>query len=352
MDLLSDVLGVLHLRGAIFFTAHIRGAWSIESPDPEALARLLGLRRECVALFHLVAEGSCRVALEGGEPIVAGPGSIVILPRGDRHLLGSDLSRKPTRLKSIFFSWSGPEVPCLRQGDGAPETRLVCGYLRCDQRFNPLVGALPALLVDHPGDGVFEAVPHPGAPGGLRAQGEDDGWLARTFRHTVEEAEARRPGSAVMLPRLAELMFVEVLRRYMRLLPKGETGWLAAARDARVGRALRLLHEAPARKWRVADLARESGMSRSAMGERFQSLVGESPMRYLTRWRMHLAEQLLPDPELAVAQVASQVGFDSAVAFHRAFKRQTGLTPVEWREARAQTVHRAGKESAKHAAMA
>ncbi len=338
MDVLSDVLQAIHLRGAVFFTARITGPWAVESPAPDSLARLLRIREECVALFHLVTEGSCFVALPSGEPVRARADSIVVLPRADPHRIGSDPSIAPVHLESVFDAWSGSEVPCLRmeRGSGAP-TRLICGYLRCDQRFNPLVGALPALLVDQPALGRLYAAPGPGQPGSLEAPtGENgDGWLSRTFRHTVEEAEGGRPGSAVILPRLAELMYVEVLRHYMQLLPRGETGWLAAVRDPRIGHALRLLHEQPARSWSVPDLAREIGLSRSALGERFHALVGEPPVRYLARWRIHLAEQLLTDPDLSVAEVASRVGFDSPVAFHRAFKRQVGRTPAEWRTAHA-----------------
>jgi AraC-like DNA-binding protein len=340
MDVLSDVLRLIHLRGAVFFTADMAGRWAVESPDRKAVARLLRIQEACVALFHLVVEGRCTVALGSGEGVTADAGSIVILPRGDTHRLGTDLSLEPMRVQSIMYSGDGPEIPYLKHGSGDSRTRLICGYLRCDQQFNPLMGALPALLVDHPADGRLDAEFGPGGPAPIRAQvlGHGDGWLGRTFTYVVEEAEARRPGSAVMLPRLAELMYIEVLRRYMQLLPAEGTGWLAAARDPRVGQALRLLHEQPARNWEVAALAREVGVSRSVLGERFQSLVGEPPMRYLARWRMHMAERLLTQPDLSVAEVAARVGFESSVAFHRAFKRHAGQTPVEWRAARVNDV--------------
>lgn len=334
MDVLSDVLRVIHLQGAIFFTADLSGPWSVESPTPERLARLLGIRAECLSLFHLVVAGRCWFALEDAEPVEARGGDLVILPRGDAHRLGSDLSLPPVRLKSVFYSWSGPEVPRLARGSGGDPTRLVCGYLHCDQRFNPLVGALPPLLVDSPAEGRLVAAPASGRPGWLRSDGPDAGaeWLARTFRHAAEEAEARRPGSAVMLPRLAELMYVEVLRQYMRLLPRGETGWLAAARDVQVGHALRLLHERPEHKWTVAELARTVGLSRSALGQRFQALVGHPPIHYLAAWRMNLAQQLLRKGELSISQIAARVGFESDVAFHRAFKRAVGRPPASWRD--------------------
>ncbi len=334
MDVLSDVLRVIHLQGAVFFTADLSGPWSVASPEPDRLARLLGIRAECVSLFHLVVAGRCWLALGGAEPVEARAGDVVILPRGDAHRLGSDPSLPPIRLKSIFYTWSGPEVPRLAHGSGGDPTRLICGYLHCDQQFNPLVGALPPLLVDRPAKGSMLAAPAAGRPSWLRSDGPDAGgeWLARTFRHAAEEAEARRPGSAVMLPRLAELMYVEVLRRYLRLLPAGQTGWLAATRDPQVGHALRLLHEKPGHRWTVPELARAVGLSRSALGKRFQDLVGQPPMRYLAGWRMNLAQQLLRQPELSIPQIAGRVGFDSDVAFHRAFKRAVGCPPARWRD--------------------
>jgi AraC-like DNA-binding protein len=332
MDLLSDVLRFIRLRGAVFFTARMAGRWAVASPRPEELARLVRIREDCIALFHLVTSGECSIALDGDGPVRAPAGSIVVLPRGEAHRIGNDLSLQPMRLQSVY-SWSNAETPCISHGSGDVTTRLVCGYLRCDRRFDPLVGALPSLLVDQPGEGKLVAARGRGARTWLRAEvdGEGDGWLARTFRHTMEEAEARRPGSAVMLPRLVELMYVEVLRRYMRLLPPGEPGWLSACRDVHVGQALRLLHEDPARKWTVSALAARVGVSRSSLGDRFHALLGEPPMHYLARWRMHLAEQLLEEPELSIAEVSERVGFDSAVAFHRAFKRHVGIPPGEWR---------------------
>ena len=156
-------------------------------------------------------------------------------------------------------------------------------------------------------------------------------WLSTTLKYTVHEARAGHPGNAAMLGRLTELMFVEILRQYMRQLPPDNTGWLAGLNDPCVGKALRLMHAEPGRNWTVDELAREAAVSRSVLAERFTILVGESPMKYLGNWRIQLAKQLLRDGA-SIQQVASKVGYDSEAAFNRAFKRATGSPPAAWRK--------------------
>jgi AraC-like DNA-binding protein len=152
------------------------------------------------------------------------------------------------------------------------------------------------------------------------------------MRHSIEEADGARPGSFAMLARLTELLYVEVLRRYMQQLPSGHTGWLAGVKDPEVGRALRLLHARPERQWTVEDLAREVGVSRSGLAQRFTELTGEAPMRYLTGWRIELAKHLILQASLSIAEVAERVGYESEAAFNRAFKHHVGVPPVGWRK--------------------
>jgi AraC-like DNA-binding protein len=208
----------------------------------------------------------------------------------------------------------------------------VCGYLHCDQRFNPLIGALPTLLCVCGGERGGD----PSEVEAARRSGvvlvEADGWLASTLRHTIEEADGMRPGSSAMLARLTELLYVEVLRRYMQRLPSGQTGWLAGVKDPEVGRALRLMHARPERQWTVEDLAHEVGVSRSGLAQRFTELTGDAPMRYLTGWRIQLAKHLILHADLSIAKVADRVGYESEAAFNRAFKRHVGVPPVAWRK--------------------
>ena len=137
-----------------------------------------------------------------------------------------------------------------------------------------------------------------------------------------------------MLTRLAELMFIEVLRRYLDELPPEQTGWLAGLRDDVVGRVLALLHAEPGHPWTLPELAREAASSRSNVARRFTEIVGQPPMQYLAQWRMQVAANLLVQSGAKVATIATEVGYDSEAAFSRAFKRATGLAPGAWREAR------------------
>jgi AraC-like DNA-binding protein len=209
----------------------------------------------------------------------------------------------------------------------------VCGYLNCDQRFSPLIEALPTMLVvrsrnDYSGIDAIDA-------GGSRPLSVPQGsgtWLGTTLEFTFNEARAARPGNAAILGRLTELMFVEILREYMQRLTDDQGGWLAGLNDPYVGKALQVMHANPARDWTVDDLAREVAISRSVLAQRFSELVGETPMRYLANWRMQLAKQMMRDGSSNIQEVATRVGYDSEAAFNRAFKRATGSPPAAWRK--------------------
>jgi AraC-like DNA-binding protein len=188
----------------------------------------------------------------------------------------------------------------------------VCGFIGCDLKpFNPLIATLPRLL-HLPADG---------------RSGPSEQFA--TF--AAAESAARRPGSEALLERLSEMMFVDAIRRHVEQMPVGTTGWLAGLRDRYVGRALALLHAQPAGPWTIEELSSQVGLSRSALHERFVSLIGQPPMQYLTNWRMQLASRLLLEGRATVARVAADVGYDSEAAFARAFKRLVGMPPAAWR---------------------
>jgi AraC-like DNA-binding protein len=329
MDVLSDVLRVVRLTSAVFFTARFSSPWSIESPPSDHLVRFLRLRAESIALFHVLVEGQCWVAIDGHAPLEMEARDVIIFPHGDPHIMCSHMGARPQPISSLLPSRHSDEIPQFDHGGGGEATRFVCGYLHCDQRFNPLIGALPPMLCVHGRDRSSR---------GATAQRPDvalvdaDGWLASTLGHTIEEADGMRPGSPAMVARLTELLYVEVLRRHMQQLPSGHTGWLAGVKDPEVGRALRLLHARPEHQWTVEDLAREVGVSRSGLAQRFTKLIGEAPMQYLAGWRIQLAKHLILQADLSVAEVADRVGYESEAAFNRAFKRHVGTPPVAWRK--------------------
>jgi AraC family transcriptional regulator, alkane utilization regulator len=334
MDVLSDVLRVVRLTSAVFFTARFSSPWSIESPPPDQLARSLRLRAESIALFHVLVEGQCWITLKGHVPLQLKAHDVIIFPHGDAHVLSSPIGARPRPIGALLPSQPSEEIPQLDFGGGGDATRFICGFLHCDQRFNPLIGALPTLLCVYSREGGGQSEPaeieKAKRPGVVLV--DADGWLGSALRHSIEEADGTRPGSSAMLARLIELLYVEVLRRYMQRLPSGHTSWLAGVKDPEVGRALRLLHARPERQWTVEDLAREVGVSRSGLAQRFTELTGEAPMRYLTGWRIQLAKHLILQAGLPIAEVADRVGYESEAAFNRAFKRRVGEPPVAWRK--------------------
>jgi AraC-like DNA-binding protein len=331
MDVLSDVLRVVRLSGAVFFTADFSAPWAIESPIPEMLASAVMPEAECVVLFHILVEGECEVVCQRHPVTTMETGDVVVFPRGDQHTMRSHGAATPTPLASIYSPGGHDEPPQLSYGGGGRTSRFVCGYLNCDQRFSPLVEALPTMLLVRSRDdySAIDAVDASGSRPTVVPQGSGT-WLGTTLKFTINEARAARPGNAAMLGRLTELMFVEILREYMHRLPANQGGWLAGLNDVHVGKALRLLHANPMRNWTVDELARESAISRSTLAEKFTELVGDAPIRYLANWRMQLAKQMLREGA-HVQEVATRVGYESEAAFNRAFKRATGSPPAAWR---------------------
>jgi AraC family transcriptional regulator, alkane utilization regulator len=333
MDVLSDTLRTVRLAGAVFFTARFSEPWSVGSANGRELAQLLRLPTDCVTYFHVLVEGGCLVELEDRETFQLVAGDVLIFPRGPAHVMATDLRKIPIPLGDLLPPLSEGRIPDIFTGGAGEVSRFVCGYLYCDQEFNPLLGALPEALV------VRQRVPEERlqAPrnqisrnGRVAVIGSGE-WLASTLLRTIDEADSAVPGSATMLGRLVEILFVEVLRCYMLALPQNERGWLAGVRDPVVGQALRLLHASPERDWTVEDLARDIAVSRSTLADSFTALIGEPPMRYLTRWRMQLAKDLLRHSTGGIAAVAERVGYASEAAFNRAFKRYTGQPPASWR---------------------
>ena len=332
IDVLSDVLRVVRLSGAVFFTAEFSSPWAVESPPPEALASIVMPDAECVVLFHVLIDGECVVECQSHPAVKMETGDVIVFPHGHSHTMGSRDAVKATPIGAVFTPGSRDELPQICFGGGGRASRFVCGYLNCDQRFSPLIGALPTMLLvrsrdDYAGIEAIDA-------GGRRPTAVPRGtgtWLGTTIKFTINEARSSRPGNTAVLGRLTELMFVEILREYMQQLPEDHGGWLAGLNDPHVGKALRLLHASPMRNWTVEELSREAAISRSALAERFTQLVGEAPMRYLANWRMQLAKQLLREGTHSIQEVATRVGYESEAAFNRAFKRATGSPPATWR---------------------
>jgi transcriptional regulator GlxA family with amidase domain len=159
-------------------------------------------------------------------------------------------------------------------------------------------------------------------------------WIENSIRFSVGAAGGSNAGSDLVVAKLSEVLFVETLRRYVSSLPPGQTGWLAGVRDPAVGQALALMHKDPAHAWTVEDLARQVGLSRSRLTDRFRHFLGESPMAYLAQWRLELGAESLRSTQDSVAEIALAVGYGSEAAFNRAFKREFDCPPAQFRRSR------------------
>lgn len=313
-DALSDVLRTVRLTGAVFFDVDASSPWVAEAPPGRLLAPYVMPGAQHLIEYHVVTTGSCWGGLAGEPQVQLMAGDVIVFPHGDAHVMSSAPGMRAPADANTVPKPPHPPLPIrIRQGGGGPDgSRVICGFLSCDVRpFNPLLATLPRLL-------RVSELP-----------GED--WLSHFVRFALQEANQQSAGGECMLARMSELMFVEVVRRYLKSLPPDQTGWLAGLRDRHVGCALSLLHGRPAHPWTLDELARQAGTSRSVLAERFQHFLGQPPMHYLTRWRMQLAAGLLTRGVSNVAGVAAEVGYDSEAAFSRAFKKFVGVPPATWR---------------------
>lgn len=311
-DPLQVALEQLRLEGAVFLRAEYRERWAYESLTGPATARLLRPGTDRVILFHVVAAGSCWVAVGNGEKHWASAGDVIVLPYGDQHRMGGVEDAEPVPIASILRMPPWTTMPVIRHGQDGKRTDVVCGYLHSrDLLFDPRLRAFPPVFVVRP-------------PAGPAAD-----WVRANIAYALARTEATQPGAVPT--RLPELLLVEVLRLHLASSPAAAHGWIAALHDPVVSPALALLHRAPEHRWTVTELAMGAAVSRSLLDSRFRHVLGRSPIRYLTDWRMHLAQDLLATTALGVAAVGHRVGYDAEEAFSRAFKRAYGCSPSAWR---------------------
>ena len=313
-DLLTDMLRAVRLTGSVFFNATFSEPFGVISPKRfDAGLPMAHLRH--ISVFHLITSGGCTFEAASGDRRDVGAGDVLLIPFADQHRFwrgeGAEMVPVPSFLQPgpIEGMWTA------RHGGGGEETRLLCGFLESSEFSGiPLFRTLPELLVAHVGDDRVGEL------------------MAATVRQVMALVEQGSPGAQDMLGRQMELLFVEMLRRHAATLPTGSKGWLAALNDPLVGRALRLIHAEPARRWTADDLAREAGSSRTVLADRFNALLGRPPIDYVTGWRIQLAADRLRNGRDAIAVIANDIGYESEAAFARAFKRVTGSTPGRWRD--------------------
>lgn len=312
MDALSAALRDLRVTGALLFNAEMGAPWGYATPPSQEFAPLIAPGSEHLVLFHLITSGSA-TARVGEQEVTLEAGDIVVIPHSEAHQLWHGRSPHLVDGGRLLPKVLSGSFALERGGGRGAKTTFVCGYFGCERYAERLflAGLPPIFKVHIRGDGAGQ-------------------WLEQAIRHALE-GDSGRAGQAAVLARLAEALFVETLCRYMAELPREQTGWLAAVRDDVAGNALALLHRDPARAWTLETLAQEAGTSRSVLAERFNCLLGESPLAYLARWRLQLAARLLQTTDQKVLNVALHVGYQSEAAFNRAFKAQFALPPGAYR---------------------
>ena len=310
VDVFGDVLAAIRLRSVIYFQAFFHPPWGLRVPAQGQVTR-----------FHLATRGGCWIRLDTGPPLRLEEGDLVLVPHGSAHLL-SDSPERPVRpLDDVLSRAERRPERQLIYGEvmppppGSPPSILVCGHLAFEEGLtHPLFSDLPKLMP-------------------VRADTmRDSGWLTGALEFMRREAESDRPGAEAIANRIAEVFFIQVARAYMDST-EGGSRFLAALADPQVLRSLQAMHRSLARDWTVEDLATEAAMSRAAFAARFQALVGQPPIAYLTQWRLLRAAQLLRETALPVKAIAHDVGYRSARALDKAFLARFGRPPLSFRGA-------------------
>jgi AraC-like DNA-binding protein len=313
MDALSDLLQVMRLTGGVFLEARFTAPWSVLSRlRPQDCRAFLSDPAEVIA-YHYVIRGRLLLQVAGEEVVEVRDGEAVLLPRNDPHVLGSAAGLDAIEARDLMQRGEGGLARIIHGGGGAP-THLVCGFLGSAQRGNPLIAGLPRVLkID-------------------MAEAGSDAWIESSIRFALRGLREGLIGASTVMSRLSELMFVEAVRRYAAALPVEQRGRLFALRDPYVGKALALVHGRPGHPWTAESLACEVSLSRSAFADRFASVVGMPPKRYLIFWRLQVAKEKLREGLKPIAQIAHEVGYEAEAAFNRAFKREFGMPPAAWRK--------------------
>ena len=305
MDVLGDILSSLQLSGGVVVDARAAGDWCmIAQFTAEHCAAYFPVPGTLIG-YHYVRSGELWVEVDGLPPVHASEGSVLVFPRNDRHLLYSRPGLPPIDADDLLQPGkNGGPARIVIDGDG-PVTQIYCGFLGVSAQKHPLIDALPPLLF-------------------LRDDEAARAWVATSMRFLSDQ-------SPELVARVAQLFVTHAIKRFLEGSGGEAEGWIAGLKDKAVAKALAVIHERYAEDLDVEQLAREAGVSRSVLGERFVDFIGEPPMRYCARWRMRMAANMLRTTDRSTAEIAFAVGFQSEAAFNRAFKREHGEPPAMWR---------------------
>jgi AraC-like DNA-binding protein len=311
LDALSELLRVIRLTGTAFIDAELSAPWAVETPPPSAIAARFASGTERIIPYHLVADGACRVQLEGHPPVELASGHVVMFPHGDVHVLASESGVKPLRIttEAIIRLTSPDSIARTSFGGAGARTRLICGFFACDEALSEqLVARLPRLIHCE-----------------MKAASAAD-MLPRSLRARASETL----GLGAVLGKLSELLFVDAIRDYAESQPE-QASWLSGLRDRYVSHGLALIYARPGAKWSLDSLARAVGVSRTALTDHFVRCTGVAPMQYLKQWRLRVAADALVQSDRGIKFIAETAAFGSTAAFTRAFTRELGVSPASWR---------------------
>lgn len=298
-DPLGETLHLLRLTGTLYCRGEFTAPFSVEIPKLEEMM-----------CFLVITSGRCWLQIRGSEPLLLEQGSLTLIPHAVPHIISSDPSLAADALFDLPIHKISERYESLTHGGGGEITRTMYGVVRFDcVAAQHLIRLLPETIRIDAWDG------------------DADGWLHSTLRFISSEAASLKPGGETVITRLADIVVIQAIRTWLERSPEADQGWLAALRDQKIGRALALIHRSPERDWSLQELAKAVAMSRSAFSARFTQMVGMSPGRYVTEWRLQMARRRLLDGGEAVSAIASDLGYQSEAAFSRAFKRQFQVTP-------------------------
>lgn len=313
LGVIDDTLRSLRISGSLLLREVYAPPWAVAVPDASDLAALLDANPEiCVVAFHLVEFGHCLIETDNGEAHHLKAGEMAVCFGGQSHRLSQGKAAKAQAIETLLAG--GPNLQSPDPSSVSDQTALLCGvFLLSHTEFNPLFSALPTIMRAN-----------------LSNAGEFNN-LSGAARMMAEEIDRRSLGSGFVVERLLEVLCAEAIRSYVENLPEGESSWFRGIKDPVVGKAVAAIHERPGDNWSVSRLAECVAMSPSRFAARFALSFGDSPMSYLTKWRINLACRELMVSKRSVDQVAEHIGYESPAAFSRAFKKHVGVTPTAWR---------------------
>jgi AraC-like DNA-binding protein len=298
MDVLSDILEKVKLSSAVYFKSDFSAPWGMDIPKGP------------FAQFHIVTRGHC-ILKTRDQSMKLFAGDIVVFPMGTSHWLADDVSsERQVGMDVVQAIMNGKS---LFEGQDI-STTLVCGHFEFDKNFDhPFIGELPEII--HIKDSEKKELP----------------WLESITNLVIQEASSEKSGSNIVVNKLGEILFIHVLRAYIQT-KESEKGFMAAMQDTRMSKVLKSIHNAPEENWQLSDLAQIAGMSRTGFSNQFKAMIGDTPLNYITQWRMIQAKELLKASNISVGEISLKVGYQSEAAFNRVFKKRANQTPLKYRQ--------------------